>query len=85
MIVFIDDSGDPGFKIEKGSSKTFVICCVIFDDELEVEKTAVKIKELRRELNKSDQFKFKFNKCSRDYRIRFLETVKPFNFVLGQL
>ena len=34
-IIFIDDSGDPGFKIKKGSSKLFIICCVIFDDELE--------------------------------------------------
>lgn len=35
MLVFIDDSGDPGFKIEKGSSSVFVIALVIFDDDLE--------------------------------------------------
>lgn len=80
MLVFIDDSGDPGFKVEKGSSKTFVICCVIFDDELEAEKTAVKIKELRRELKKSDNFEFKFNKCSRKYREGFLEKVAGSKF-----
>lgn len=80
MIVFIDDSGDAGFKIEKGSSKAFVICCIIFDDQLEAEKTAIRIKELRRELKKADQFEFKFNKCSKAYRVKFLEAVKPFNF-----
>lgn len=32
MLVFIDDSGDPGFKLDKGSSRFFVICSVIFDD-----------------------------------------------------
>ncbi len=26
MLVFIDDSGDPGFAIDKGASKMFVIC-----------------------------------------------------------
>jgi len=80
MIVFIDDSGDPGFKIAKGSSRVFVICCVIFDDELEAEKTAVKIKELRRRLKKSDRFEFKFNKCSREIRVEFLKTVVSSKF-----
>lgn len=80
MLVFIDDSGDPGFKIDKGSSRAFVICCVIFDDELEAEKTAVCIKELKRELKKSDKYEFKFNKCSKEYRLKFLSAVKKFNF-----
>jgi len=80
MIIFIDDSGDPGFKITKGSSKTFVICCVIFDDELEAEKTAVKIKELRRKLKKSDRFEFKFNKSSREFRLKFLRSISSSKF-----
>jgi len=80
MLVFIDDSGDPGFKIDKGSSKVFVICCVIFDDELEAERAAIKIKELRRELKKSDHFEFKFNKSNKKYRIKFLERIKDSDF-----
>jgi hypothetical protein len=80
MLVFIDDSGDPGFKINKGSSVVFVIACVIFDDELEAEKTAVAIKELRRKLKKSDHFEFKFNKGDREFRIKFLEQVARFKF-----
>jgi len=80
MLVFIDDSGDPGFKIEKGSSPVFVIACVVFDDELEAEKTAVAIKELRRQLKKSDAFEFKFNKGNREIRLKFLERVIQFKF-----
>ena len=76
----MDDSGDPGFKTDKGSSKTFVMCCIIFDDELEAEKTAIKIKELRRKLKKTDTFEFKFNKCSRKYREVFLKTVSDSKF-----
>ena len=80
MLIFIDDSGDPGFKINKGSSQVFIICCVIFSDDLEAEKTAVKIKELRRELKKSDYFEFKFNKCNKDYRVKFLKKIKDSDF-----
>jgi len=80
MLIFIDDSGDPGFKVDKGSSKTFVICCVIFDDELEAEKTAVKIKELRRRLKFSDFYEFKFNKSNRKIRKLFLRVVVNFKF-----
>ena len=50
MLVFIDDSGDPGFKFDRGSSRFFVIVLLIFNDELEAEKTAIAIKELRRSL-----------------------------------
>lgn len=80
MIVFIDDSGDPGFKIEKGSSTHFTIAMVCFDDELEAEKTAVAIKELKRKLKLKDNEEFKFSKSCRDYRIEFLKTVNKFNF-----
>ena len=80
MLIFIDDSGDPGFKIEKGSSSVFVITCVIFDDELEAEKTAVAIKEFRRKLKKSDNFEFKFNKADREFRTKFLESIIHFKF-----
>lgn len=75
MLIFIDDSGDPGFKIGKGSSPVFVIACVIFDDELEAEKTAVAVKELRRSLKKSDNFEFKFNRANRELRLKFLEYI----------
>ncbi len=80
MLVFIDESGDAGFKVSKGSSATFVIALVIFDDELEAEETALRIKKLKRELGKSDKFEFKFNKCKRDLRVKFLEAVKDSKF-----
>ena len=31
QLIFMDDSGDPGFKLKRGSSELFVIVCVIFD------------------------------------------------------
>ena len=80
MIIFIDESGDAGFKTSKGSSNTFVIVLVIFDDELEAEETALRIKKLRRELNKTDRFEFKFNKCDKHIRTIFLNTIKSSKF-----
>ncbi len=80
MLVFIDDSGDPGFKLDKGSSHFFVISAVLFDDNLEAEKTAVAIKELRRELKFGDNVEFKFNKSKRLVREKFLSAVNPFSF-----
>jgi hypothetical protein len=67
-LVFIDDSGDPGFKLGKGSSDFFIISAVIFDDTLEAEKTALAIKTLRRELGFSDKVEFKFNKSNKNDR-----------------
>jgi len=78
MLVFIDDSGDPGFKLDRGSTPVFVIACVIFDDELEAEKTAVSIKELRRKIKKPDNFEFKFNKSNRELRLKFLKHIASF-------
>lgn len=80
MLVFIDDSGDPGFKLDRGSSSFFVISAVIFDDFLEAEKTALAIKELKRELGFPDAVEFKFNKSRKEVRERFLQTVNPSQF-----
>jgi DNA-binding transcriptional ArsR family regulator len=80
MLVFIDDSGDPGFKFEKGSTAFFVIACVIFSDDLEAERVGVSIKELKRILKFPDEVEFKFNKSSRKTRERFLKSINGFDF-----
>lgn len=80
MLIFIDDSGDPGFKFDKGSSQFFVIALLIFDDTLEAEKMAVAIKSLRRELGMFDHEEFKFNKSNNKIRTSFLNTITQFSF-----
>lgn len=80
MLVFLDDSGDPGFKVKKGSSPCFVIALVVFDDHLEAESCAVEIKKLRRELGLSDHFEFKFSKCCDKFRTMFLSRVASYKF-----
>ncbi len=80
MLVFIDDSGDPGFKIEKGSTPYFVISMVIFDDNLEAEKTAIAIKELKRKIHFSENTEFRFFKTSSINKKKFLNVVNNFKF-----
>ena len=80
MLVFLDDSGDAGFKVGQGSSAYFVIALVIFDDDLEALDTQVKIRRLRRELKRPDNHEFRFNGCSHAFRQRFLEVVATCHF-----
>ncbi len=80
MLIFIDDSGDPGFRLQKGSSTVFIISMVIFIDNLEAEKTSLAIKELRRRLKVSDLYEFKFNKTDKRFKTAFMTTVQPFDF-----
>lgn len=79
-IAFVDDSGDPGFNIEKGASQNFVVALVVFHDTLEAEKTAVAIKEFKRKHKIPDDAEIKFNKSKRGIRIDFLESIKSFEF-----
>lgn len=80
QLIFIDDSGDPGFRLKQGSSQVFVIALVIFNDYLEAEKASLAIKELRRKLKVSDYYEFKFNKTNRKFRNEFFTAVKDFKF-----
>ncbi|MDP3935176.1 MAG: DUF3800 domain-containing protein [Candidatus Giovannonibacteria bacterium] len=85
MLIFIDDSGDAGFKVAKGSTPNFVISLVIFEDHLEAEKTAVAIKELKRKLGFPDDMEFRFFKSSRKTREAFLRAVNPYKFQIRSL
>ncbi len=80
MLVFIDESGDAGFKLPRGSSSHFVIACVIFDDNLDAEETSLKIKRYRRTLGRRDDHEFKFNKSNKDVRMGFFDAVADCRF-----
>lgn len=57
-----------------------MIACVIFDDNLDAEETALKIKRLRRSLEWRDEHEFKFNKANKQIRLTFLNEVRSCNF-----
>ena len=78
MLVFIDESGDPGFKVERGSSPIFVAAMVIFEDSSAAQVTENAVRQLAKDLNIRPEFKF--SKSSADVRDAFFDCVsdKPF-------
>jgi hypothetical protein len=80
MLVFIDESGDPGFELGRGSSPVFVAAMVIFESDADALATQTAIAESRaRRLHKPE---FKFNKCSDEVRDRFFECVRDCHFTV---
>jgi hypothetical protein len=81
MLVFIDESGDPGMKGRSGSSEYFVIAAVIFEDNEEPQTCDLRINQVRSDWFGSRRFEFHFNSCSRDIRERFLAETAKFEYV----
>lgn len=81
MLIFIDESGDTGFKFEHGSSQFFTVSLVMFKNHDEAIKCDRSIADLKRRLgwNNSDEFHFKRN--SDKIRLKFLKNVSRFDFI----
>lgn len=80
MLVFIDESGDPGFKLEEGSSRYFTVAMVAFDDLEEAQLCDDRIRLLRAELGYPQDFEFHFSANSHRVRLAFLEAMAPYTF-----
>jgi len=78
MLVFIDESGDPGFKLEKGASPIFAAAMVIFETKEAASITQRIIAESdARKIHKGE---FKFNKCSHVVRDAFFQAIRKCPF-----
>lgn len=80
MLVFVDESGDTGLKLEKGSSKFFTVTLVLFEDNDEALACDQRIQLLKRELGYREDCEFHFKTNSRRVRQKFFEAVAPYNF-----
>lgn len=80
MLVFIDESGDSGLKLDSGSSEQFVVSLVIFHDYDEADKVDRIIEALKRDTCRSPFFEFKFNEVARKHKRRFLGEIATFDF-----
>lgn len=58
MLVFIDESGCPGFKFARGSAEMFGIGMVIFNNGEEAQLTEEAIRAVRQQLCHKPEFKF---------------------------
>lgn len=80
MLALIDESGDSGFKIGKGSSNYFTIALVIFEDDEEAIACDRRIELLKRELEWKANSEFHFKSNSDKVREAFFKAVLPYNF-----
>lgn len=80
MIAFVDESGDPGMKLGKGSSNYLVITMVVFDTHEFSNAAISQISTIRQQFGWRADHEFHFNKMSPTYRVSFLEAVKELNF-----
>ena len=78
QLIFIDDSGDPGFK--NVSSVNFVMAAAIFIDPEAATMVNEAISEYRRSLGWKAGHEFKFRTTAKNIKLRFLEIVNRYNF-----
>ena len=80
MLVFVDESGDAGFKFGDGSSTYFAVTLVIFGSHEEAEKLRLQIDVLRNELGLPSDYEFHFFRNNVHTRRAFLSTIKGYDF-----
>jgi hypothetical protein len=79
-LIFIDDSGDTGFKFNKGSSKFFVLVAIIMDSRETTELISLAIARVRLLMKLGLDYEFKFNKLNKAQRINFLKKINYLDF-----
>jgi len=80
VLVLIDESGDPGFRIAQGSTSHFVVAMVIFDELKEAERASKGIAALREQMRVKPEFKFA--KSAENVRDNFFASVVGYRFRL---
>ena len=80
MLVFIEESGDPGFKVPMGSSLIFAAAMVIFRTKEDAASTADRIRNLQIKLSVHPEFKF--SQCRDEIRDAFFAEVAASKFVV---
>jgi hypothetical protein len=80
MLVFIDESGCPGFKVPRGSDPVFALGMVIFQSGEDAAATQACIDDLLRELGHKPEFKF--SRCKADVRDAFFAAVIQHRFTV---
>ena len=80
MLVFIDESGDAGLKLDAGSTDFFIVTLVAFEDNDEALAADKRIDSLRRDLDLPPHFEFHFNSVKGSIREAFLSAVAGYEF-----
>ncbi len=82
MYVYLDESGDTGFKFHRGSSDYFVIALLLVDDPVPIHQA---IHDLRLSWGKPETYEFKFTHAHHDIRQAFFHALRPYPFKVRAL
>jgi hypothetical protein len=75
MLVFVDESGDVGIKVDAGSSRYFMVPLLVFEDHDEALAADERISRLKRDLGLPSYFEFHFTKVKASFRRAFLKAI----------
>ncbi|MCC6927314.1 DUF3800 domain-containing protein [Novosphingobium sp.] len=78
MFVFIDESGDPGFKLDRGSTPIFAAAMVVFESKEAAQHADAVIRQALVDLRAAPEFKF--NKSRDQVRDGFFAAVADCDF-----
>ena len=82
MFVYLDESGDTGFKFDRNSSRYFVVTLLLVDDPIPLQAA---IDDLRRSLGFAPSNEFKFSNSSDDVKWAFLRMLRRQDFAVRAL
>jgi hypothetical protein len=78
VLVFVDESGDAGFKFDKNSSRFFVVALVVFADNDSAARASQAVMKFKQTLKQRDEFKF--SKMSQSRRQQFALFLRDLDF-----
>ncbi len=78
MLVFMDESGDPGFKLGKGSSDVFVLAMVVFREPTDAQAASSMV--VAAQSRNKIKPEWKFSKSSNDARDDFFGSISGARF-----
>ena len=81
MYVFVDDSGDPGFKFGQGSSNFLVYSALIFLTAEDVSEASTEIRKAKFQLGLNHSVELKFTKSKPTIRRDFLIYIHQLNLI----
>jgi len=82
MFVYLDESGDTGFKFNQGSTRYFVVTLLLTTDPIPLQSA---VEQVRAALHYPSGTEFKFSKSSVAVREAFLNAINPFQFQVRAL
>jgi hypothetical protein len=85
MLCFVDESGDTGLKLGKGSSRYFTVTVVLFRDNEEARMCDRRIELLKHELGVPERFEFHYDGASSRFKKTFFAAVMRYDFLYASI